>query len=48
MVDFCVKYWPCCSDLHLLFNLIIDIKEPYGGYPQWALNVGWAMVILLP
>jgi NSS family neurotransmitter:Na+ symporter len=47
--DFCVKYLtPAALIFILVFNLIIDIKEPYGGYPQWALNVGWAMVILLP
>ena len=47
--DFCVKYLtPTALLFILVFNLIIDIKEPYGGYPQWALNIGWAMVILLP
>ncbi len=47
--DFCVKYLtPAALIFILVYNLVIDLKVPYGGYPQWALNVGWVMVILLP
>ena len=42
------KRQPAILIFILVSNLITDIKEPYGGYPQWALNIGWAMVILLP
>lgn len=47
--DFCVKYLtPVVLIFILISNLIIDLRVPYEGYPQWALNIGWAMVILLP
>ncbi len=47
--DFCVKYLtPLILLLLLVSNFIGDLQKPYEGYPQWALNVGWAIVILLP
>lgn len=47
--DLCIKFLtPIALITILVYNLINDIEVPYGGYPQWALNIGWAMVILLP
>lgn len=47
--DFFVKYFtPIVLLLLLVSNLIADVQKPYEGYPQWALGVGWAIVILLP
>jgi len=30
----------------LISQLITDIKVPYGGYPGWALAIGWGAVIV--
>lgn len=47
--DFFIKYFtPIILIILLVYGLIGDIKVPYEGYPQWALNIGWIMVILLP
>lgn len=47
--DFCIKFLtPLVLIFILVRSIIDDIKVPYEGYPQWALNIGWAMVILLP
>jgi len=47
--DFLVKYFtPLILIILLVYGLVGDIKVPYEGYPQWALNIGWIMVILLP
>ena len=47
--DFFIKYLtPLILILILISNLKGDIEQPYEGYPQWALNIGWAIVILLP
>ena len=47
--DFCVKFLtPLVLLVILVSSIIQDIKVPYEGYPQWALNIGWAMVILMP
>jgi len=47
--DFFVKYLtPIVLIYILVSNLINDIKVPYGDYPQWALNIGWIIVVLLP
>src|SRR5690554_2594467 len=47
--DFCIKYLtPLVLIVILVRSIIEDINVPYEGHPQWALNIGWAMVILLP
>ena len=47
--DFCIKFLTPLVLLFMLVSSIIkDIRVPYEGYPQWALNIGWAIVILLP
>jgi NSS family neurotransmitter:Na+ symporter len=47
--DFFIKYLtPVVLIYILISSLITDLKVPYEGYPGWALNVGWAMVVLLP
>lgn len=47
--DFFIKFLtPIALTYILITSLIDDIKIPYEGYPQWALNIGWAMVIILP
>lgn len=47
--DLCIKFLtPLVLIFILVRSIIDDIRVPYEGYPQWALNIGWAMVILLP
>lgn len=30
----------------LIVQLVQDIRNPYGGYPQWALAIGWISVAI--
>ncbi len=30
----------------LVKNFITEIQQPYGGYPGWAIGIGWAVVIV--
>ena len=47
--DFLIKYFtPVVLIYILITNMITDLKVPYEGYPGWAQNVGWGMVVLLP
>jgi len=42
-----IKYVIPISLVFLLVSqFIIDIKVPYGGYPAWALAIGWGAVIV--
>ena len=44
--DISIKYIAPALIIFLLINsLIKDLTVPYGGFPQWALNIGWAIVI---
>ncbi len=38
---------PSILGLLILFQAIIDLRSPYGGYPIWAQAIGWTIVILL-
>lgn len=37
---------PVILVLLVLVSLINEIKTPYGGYPGWALTIGWVAVFL--
>ena len=44
--NLCIKWIiPISLSLLVLNQLITDIRTPYGGYPQWAQMIGWAIVI---
>ena len=45
--DVSIKYIiPIALLVLLVSQLITDIQTPYGGYPSWALAIGWAAVII--
>ncbi|HHE46748.1 MAG TPA: sodium-dependent transporter, partial [Bacteroidetes bacterium] len=46
--DICITViTPLVLGVTLILSLVIGIRQPYGGYPQWANWVGgWGMIIL--
>jgi NSS family neurotransmitter:Na+ symporter len=46
--NFCIKYLtPAVLIFMIGINFLQRIKEPYGGYPQWALFLGGWLVVAL-
>ncbi|KXS45669.1 Sodium:neurotransmitter symporter family protein [Candidatus Frackibacter sp. WG12] len=41
-----IKYvTPLILTWSLVNSVIQEFSKAYGGYPQWALNIGWAVAI---
>lgn len=46
--DFSIKYLcPIVLTYLVLAQFVVDVKDNYGGYPDWAIWVGW-LVVLIP
>jgi NSS family neurotransmitter:Na+ symporter len=44
--DIMIKYvTPAILIWSVVNSVIQEFAEPYGGYEQWALNIGWAVAI---
>lgn len=39
---------PLILSVIIVQQAIKEFSKPYGGYAQWALNIGWAVVIIVP
>ncbi len=45
--DICIKYiTPLILGALLIFQIYTEFTVPYGGYPTWALVVGWGFVLV--
>jgi len=45
--DVAIKYViPVVLTILIIVQFIKEIQEPYGGYPSWALAIGWGVVVV--
>ena len=45
--NYMIKYFiPIVLTILLVLQFLKDVGTPYGGYPTWALNIGWLSVII--